>query len=147
MKNKVKRYGHSYIKKKHPNKLKVISITGVLAIGVGIASLKIYDKSIDHINEVCPLNKYFGVTHQVNVLESEGYEAKYYPEITQKFSMPAADIYVYDGNNVYYERHYKEGYTSNGKIGMAMNSSKTVVYPERIEISKDGVLIKKLELK
>jgi len=90
-------------------KLKVVSVVGAFIIFT-TSGIKVYDKKIDHLNTICPLDKYFGIEHQIKEIEKLGYEAFYYPEITQKFYRKGEVLTLRDGYYIEYYEIVPDGY-------------------------------------
>lgn len=127
-------------------RLKVVSVVGAIIIFT-TSGIKVYDKSINHLDKVCPLNKVFGIEHQVKEIERLGYDATYCKEVTQKFYRKGDIITLRDGYYIEYYEIAPEGYEKLDEPHGIYDYYKEETFPERIEIYSNGTLVKKLILK
>lgn len=135
--SKVNRVGNS----KFPNIVKLsgaIVLTGALAL----TGIDIYDTTIDHVNEKCPLCSIIGLKHQSNVInhryQDDGYYA-YYQEADPdtKRAIDTIDAIVTRGVNGTLSYAIPEGYE-----GYVLVGNKCVKYVDIAEVKEQVIILK-----
>lgn len=72
------------IENKPSKKRKIAKYAGIsilaaaLITGIGV---EVYDASIDHYHEYCPLNNIFGIEHQIDIINNDGNEKGIYAHL------------------------------------------------------------------
>ena len=122
-------------------KNKIIKYGGAsILVGAYFAysGIKLYDFTIDHLHEYCPLNDYFGINHQLNVINNDKsnprYKAYYFENGKGKIYSDYTDEYIPEGFEIEGNRAYKE--VSIGHSDLIVITDNTVVIPNDSDNNK-----------
>lgn len=123
---------------------KIVKLGGTLVLtgAIALTGINIYDRTVNHIEEKCPLCSIIGLQHQANVInnryQNEGYFAYYQPaDPDTKRAVDTIDAIVTRGANGTVTYTIPEGHE-----GYVLVGNKFVKYVDIAEVKEQVIVLK-----